>query len=233
MIEVVAFDADDTLWHNEMKFQDSQDRLTEILDRYAPHDEVQRRLRATERRNIQLFGYGIKGFTLSMIETAIELSRQKISASEVHEIVMMGKAMLESPLELMEGTTEVLSGLGRTYRLLLITKGDLLDQTNKLDQSGLAAHFEQIEVVSEKDAPTYRRVFERHGVRPEAAIMVGNSLRSDALPVLELGSHAAHIPYTVTAEFERHDENVAHPRLYRLERIAELPDLLKRLGADD
>jgi putative hydrolase of the HAD superfamily len=229
MIEVIAFDADDTLWHNESLFQETQARLTAILDRYAPHAEVEARLAETERRNIKLFGYGIKGFTLSMVETAIEISGRRIGAEEIHEIVMMGKAMLDAPLDLMEGVEQVLGELKRRHRLLLITKGDLLDQTNKVERSGLAGHFEAVEIVTEKDSTTYRAIFSRLGYAPEIAVMVGNSLPSDVLPMLEIGGHAVHIPYRVTAVFERHEAEIAHERFHALDSLRDLPDLLRRL----
>ncbi len=228
-IEVVAFDADDTLWHSESLFQATQARLSEILDRYAPHDEVQARLHDTEVRNIRLFGYGVKGFTLSMVEAAIEISGQQVSAAEIHEVVMMGKAMLDNPLELMDGVEAVLDGFAGRHRLLLITKGDHMDQYNKIDKSGLADRFDHIEVVLEKDVATYAEIFARHGVDADRLVMIGNSMPSDILPILELGGHAVHIPYHVTASFERHDGDPEHPRFRRLDRIAELPALLDGL----
>ena len=231
MRENIDFDADDTLWHNEVLFDASQRRLAAILDQYAPHAEVEARLAETESRNISLFGYGIKGFTLSMVETAIELSRRQVTAAEIHEIVMMGKAMLDHPVELIDGVAEVLDGLRGSYRLMVISKGDLRDQRNKIDISGLAGHFEHVEIVSEKDASTYKSVLASRGVDPAVAIMVGNSLPSDVLPVLEIGGHAAHVPYRLTASFERHDGDLSHPRLHRLERVTELPGLLHRLRA--
>jgi len=228
-IEAIAFDADDTLWHSEGMFQETQRRLEQILDAYAPHDEVAAHLHETEEKNIGLFGYGIKGFTLSMVESAIELSARQISAADIHEIVMMGKAMLDSPLELMNGVEKVLADLGRDYPLYLITKGDMLDQQNKIDKSGLVSHFRQVEVVSEKDTATYRALFDGFGVTPARAVMVGNSIPSDVAPVLELGGHGVHIPYHVTAAIERHDDDPDHPNFYRIADISELPSLIKAL----
>ncbi len=230
-IDVIAFDADDTLWHNESLFQETQVRLAEILDHYAPHAEVMARLHETESNNIKLFGYGIKGFTLSMVETAIQISKQKISAADIHEIVMMGKAMLDSPLELMSGVEQVLEKLGADRPLILITKGDMLDQRNKIDNSGLADHFAEIEVVSEKDSATYLDLFERFGVAPERVIMVGNSLPSDVLPVLALDGYAVHIPYHVTASIEQTDEEPDHPKFFHLDHIADLPALIAAVQA--
>jgi putative hydrolase of the HAD superfamily len=232
MISIVAFDADDTLWHTESLFQETQARLATILDRYAPHAEVAARLNLTERRNLRQFGYGIKGFILSMVETAIEISDSRVSAAEIHEIMMMGKAMLDAPLQLMEDVDAVLDALGAAYRLFLITKGDMLDQRTKIDRSGLADRFAHIEVVSEKDARTYRAIFAAHRVEPAQAMMVGNSVPSDILPVLEIGGHAVHIPYHVTADIERHSDLPTHPRFHQLTRIADLPALISRLDGE-
>jgi putative hydrolase of the HAD superfamily len=228
-IEAIAFDADDTLWHSESLFQATQKRLEQILDAYAPHDEVAAHLHETESKNIRLFGYGVKGFTLSMIETAIEMSKQRISAGDIHEIVLLGKAMLDNPLELMAGVEEVLEALGRDYPLYLITKGDMLDQQNKIDKSGLSSRFRQIEVVSEKDQATYRALFEDFGVQAGRTVMVGNSIPSDVAPVLSLGGYAVHIPYYVTASIEQHDDDPDHARFFRLKRITELPELIRSL----
>lgn len=229
-IEIIALDADDTLWHSESRFQDTQMRLSEILDRHAPHDEVQAHLHELEIRNIKLFGFGIKGFTLSMVEAAIEISQSRITAAEIHEIVMMGKAMLEMPMELLDGVSQTLEILGRDYPLFLITKGDHMDQYNKIKKSGLAGHFKEIEVVLNKDAAAYRELFSRHGADPAKVMMVGNSIPSDILPVLELGGHGAHIPYHVTASFERHEHEPDHPRFHSLDNIQDLPALLQRMN---
>jgi len=229
VIEVVAFDADDTLWHTETHYRETQARLAEILDNYAAHEQVQEQLDSVERKNIKLFGYGIKGFTLSMVEAAIEISAGRISAGDIHEIIALGKAMLDAPMEIMPGVEDVLAQLGAAHRLMLITKGDMLDQTNKIETSGLAEHFQKIEIVSEKNTGTYAGIFSQHGVAASAAMMVGNSLPSDVLPVLELGGYGVHIPYTVTASFEQHPHPVEHPRFHELREIAQLPSLLKSL----
>ncbi len=228
MIEIVALDADDTLWHSESRFQDTQMRLSEILDRHAPHDEVQAHLHKLELRNIKLFGYGIKGFTLSMVEAAIEISKGQITAGEIHEIVMMGKAMLEMPMELLDGVGETLELLGQDYPLFLITKGDHMDQYNKIEKSGLEGHFKEIEVLMNKDTAAYRELFDRHGANPATVMMVGNSIPSDILPVLELGGHGAYIPYHVTASFEQHEREPDNPHFHRLESIQALPSLLQK-----
>jgi putative hydrolase of the HAD superfamily len=233
VIRAIGFDADDTLWHTETLFQETQTRLAAILDAYAAHDEVQRRLHETEERNIKSFGYGIKGFTLSMVETAIEISGGRISAVDIHRIVAMGRDMLEAPMNLLDGVPQVLADLRSRYPLYMVTKGDLLDQHNKIEKSGLAAHFTAVEVVARKDAATYRELFGRFGIDPATVMMVGNSVPSDVLPVLEIGGWAVHIPYVVTASFERHDEDPAHARFARLPTIRDLPALLDRVtGAE-
>jgi len=230
MISVIAFDADDTLWHTESLFVETQARLVAILDRYAPHGEVVARLQETEQRNLALFGYGIKGFILSMVETAIEISHRRVTAAEIHEILMMGRAMLDSPLDLLEDVVETLAALGGRHRLFLITKGDLLDQSNRIEKSGLASHFAHIEIVSKKTAETYQRIFAAQGVAPEEVMMIGNSIPSDVLPVLEIGGYGVHIPYTVTAAFERHEDLPQHDRFHQLIAIGELPALIRRLN---
>jgi putative hydrolase of the HAD superfamily len=231
-LDIIALDADDTLWHCESLFQSTQVRLIEILDQYADHQKVTALLHDTEERNIGLFGFGIKGFTLSMIETAIEISEQKISATDIHEITMMGKAMLDSPLDLFDGVEEVLSDLAKDYPLYLITKGDNMDQYNKIEKSGLARHFTEIDVVLKKDVATYRDLFAGYGIDPSKALMAGNSVPSDVLPILELGGWGVHIPYHVIASFEQHDDDPAHSRFRRLEGLNQLPGLLAGLKDD-
>lgn len=229
MIRAIAFDADDTLWHTEALFQETQSRLVEILGHYAAPDEIQRRLHATEERNVKVFGFGIKGFTLSMIETAIEISGGRVSAADIHTIVGMGRGMLEAPMDLLDHVPQILAQMQRRFPLYLVTKGDLFNQRTKIEMSGLAAHFTGIEVVARKDVATYREVFGRHGIDPASVLMVGNSIPSDVLPVLEVGGWAVHIPYVVTAAFERHDSDPAHARFARLDSIRDLPALVDRL----
>ena len=229
-IKIVALDADDTLWHSESRFQATQARLSEILDHYAPHDQVQAHLHELELHNIKLFGFGIKGFTLSMIEAAIEISDGKIAAGDIHEIIMMGKAMLDSPMELLDGVGETLALLARHYPLLMITKGDHMDQYNKIEKSGLAGHFKNTEVLLNKDVASYGEIFNRLKIDPTTVMMVGNSIPSDILPVLKLGGFGTFIPYHVIASFERHEIEPDDQRYHRLTRINELPDLLQKLN---
>jgi putative hydrolase of the HAD superfamily len=228
-LATIAFDADDTLWHTESHFQATQMRLSEILDAYAPHDEVQSRLHGIEERNIKLFGYGVKGFTLSMIEAAIEISDQRISAADIHEIAMMGKAMLDRPMELLPGVEAVLTNLAQRHRLIMITKGDVMDQQNNISQSGLSQYFAAIEIVALKDVVTYRALFARLGLASSQTLMIGNSIPSDVLPILELGGYGVYVPYHITASFERHQTEPDHPRYRRIERISNLPDLIAGL----
>jgi len=199
---VVGFDGDDTLWHNEQLFADTQHQLRELLGHYADMTSVDAKLLEIERRNLAIFGYGVKGFALSMIETAIEVSEARVSARDIHQIVMMGKALLEHPIELLDGVAEVVGELSRRHRLILVTKGDLMHQESKIAASGLAEYFWQIEIVSEKDSPTYQRVLQRHDVKPADFVMIGNSVASDVLPVLAIGARAVHVPYHITWALE-------------------------------
>ncbi|NBC32218.1 MAG: HAD hydrolase-like protein [Alphaproteobacteria bacterium] len=230
MITTIGFDGDDTLWHNESIFSMTQDKFRQLLLRYVPGLEIDKILYITELRNLKLFGYGIKGFTLSMIETAIEVSQGRVGATDIQRIIDFGKAMLEHPVELIEGAAPTLDRLRGTYQLILITKGDLFDQESKLARSGLADGFSKIEILSEKDERTYRHLLDRHGVPVENFLMVGNSLKSDVLPVLSIGGQAVHVPYPVTWIHEEVHERRRLPSGYRtLSRLAELPGLLEEL----
>ncbi|HEY0833922.1 MAG TPA: HAD family hydrolase [Azospirillum sp.] len=196
--DAIAFDGDDTLWHNESLFSMTQDRFRALLAHAVDPADLDRRLLDTERANLRFYGYGIKGFVLSMIETAIDITDAKVDPRALRSLVDFGKAMLEHPVELLDGVAEVVEALSARYRLLLITKGDLFDQESKVARSGLAERFHAVEIVSEKDPDTYRRILERHGVAPSRFVMVGNSVRSDVLPVLAIGGHAVHVPYHLT-----------------------------------
>jgi putative hydrolase of the HAD superfamily len=199
---VIGFDGDDTLWHNEQLFADTQHQLRELLGHYGDMATIDSKLLEIERRNLTIFGYGVKGFILSMIETAIEISDSRVSARDIHQIVMMGKALLEHPIELLDGVRDVVEELASRHRLILVTKGDLLHQETKIAASGLADLFWQIEIVSEKDPATYRRLLDRHAVSPSDFVMIGNSVASDVLPVLALGGRAVHVPYHITWALE-------------------------------
>lgn len=226
-IRVIGLDADDTLWHNEVIFERVHERYRALLAQYHDATTVDRTLLATEMRNLDLYGYGVKGFTLSAIETAIELTEGKISAQEIRGLLEMGREMLDHAVELLDDVADTVAVLARSHRLLLITKGDLRDQQRKLVKSGLSSHFEQIEIVSEKDTATYASILRRHAVSADEFLMVGNSLKSDILPVLEIGASAAHIPYHLLWSLERIDHLPDAPgRFFELKSIRELPPLL-------
>ncbi|HWQ16072.1 MAG TPA: HAD family hydrolase [Roseiflexaceae bacterium] len=231
MIDVIAFDADDTLWHNETLFQMTQERFGALIAPYLQAPWTGKELYETELRNLRHFGYGIKGFTLSMIETAIELTGGRIPAREIQTIIDFGRAMIGSPIELIDGVAEVVPALSRRHTLMLITKGDLFEQETKIAKSGVAQHFAHVEVVSDKTVASYRGLLAARGVDPQRFLMVGNSLRSDILPVLELGGHAAYVPYHVTWAHEViAEEAIGGHVFHRLESIRELPALVERLN---
>lgn len=230
MITTIGFDADDTLWHNETIFASMHERLRELLAEYHEGAVVERALFATEMRNLDRYGYGIKSFALSAIETALELSGGQLRGEEVRQIVQLAHEMLDHPVEVLPGVRETVETVAPTHRLLLITKGDLRDQERKVEKSGLAERFHAVEIVSEKDVRSYDRILRRHAVPPAEFLMVGNSIRSDILPVLQLGGHAAHVPYPLTWEHERVDTPPNDPRFHVLGGLAELPALLERLG---
>ncbi|MDI1325758.1 MAG: HAD family hydrolase [Brevundimonas sp.] len=222
-ITTVGLDADDTLWHNETIFRLTHDRFAALLADHADATTLEARLAETEQRNLRLYGYGVKGFTLSMIETAMELTGGEAPASVVREILAAGREMLAHPVETLPGVDEALAALSESYRLVLITKGDLLDQERKLAASGLGDLFAAIEIVSEKDRQTYDRVFARHGTGAGEAVMAGNSMKSDVLPALAAGAWAAHIPYAITWAHEVAEPPTAHQRYGALNTISELP----------
>lgn len=230
MIKIIGFDADDTLWRNEDIFERAHERFRALLSRYHPPAEVDRVLFATEMRNLALYGYGVKGFTLSCLETAIELTGGQMTGGEMAEILATGRDMLAHPVELLTDVAEVVPQLARDHRLILITKGDLHHQERKIEASGLAAHFHAIEIVSEKDGPAYDRIRRRHRLAWEEFAMVGNSLKSDILPVLGLGGAGVHIPYHLTWAHERAEEPPrGQSRYRRVQRLGELPPLLPEL----
>lgn len=230
-VDVIGLDADDTLWHNETLFSVTQERFSALLEGHADPDELHERLVATESRNLGIFGYGAKGFTLSMIETALEVTNGDLPGSHVQAILDLGKALLSHPVELLDGVREALEALaGR--RLVLVTKGDLFHQETKVAGSGLGELFERIEIVSEKDEPTYRKVAADLGITPAGFLMVGNSLRSDVLPVVAMGGRAVHVPYTIDWAHEVVAEaDLPADGWWRLPSLATLPALLTELEA--
>ncbi len=229
--DLIGFDADDTLWHNESLYAETIQRFKALLAPYAPAGEVQQRLDATERRNLSYYGYGITGFTVSLIETAILVSGGRIPSNDLLRLIEMSRGMVDAEVRLLERVEDTLAAVSVEYPLLLITKGDLLHQRGKLDRSGLGRFFRAVEVVSDKDQPTYAAVLERLGVNPRRFLMVGNSLRSDILPVLELGGSAVYIPYELIWQHEVvESENLPQGRFFELEHMGQLPGLLERLS---
>src|SRR5215813_11359405 len=216
MFDVIAFDADDTLW-----------QVLDILAHYHDQEEMERRMSETEIRNLEHYGYGIKGFTLSMIETAIELTEGRISGVEIGRIIELTREMFKAPVELLDGVEETLTTLAASHELMLITKGDLFEQQAKIARSGLSGHFGKIEIVPVKIRETYQSIVARHEISPHRFLMVGNSIRSDVLPVIEMGGRAVHIPYETTWEHEIvPEEELAGREFIRLAHIRELPALI-------
>jgi putative hydrolase of the HAD superfamily len=228
-LTTIGFDADDTLWHNERFFKLTQDRFAELLAGYSEWESLEERLLAAERRNLAHYGYGIKGFTLSMIETAIEVTDGTLPASVIGEILEAGRDMLSHPVEPLPHVEETLAALAGDFRLVLITKGDLFDQERKIAASGLGEHFHAVEIVHEKTSETYQTLFARHGDGAARAMMVGNSLKSDILPALQAGSHAVHVPYELTWALEHADKPVDHDRFHQVAHLGELAEMLARL----
>jgi putative hydrolase of the HAD superfamily len=231
MIDVIALDADDTLWENEVNYRRAEERFREMLAPYADADTIQRRLFEFETRNLPLFGYGIKSFVLSMIEAALALSDGDFGSVEVQALVDLAHEMTQLPVELLPGVAETVEALAGRYPLMLLTKGDLLDQEVKLARSGLAEHFRYVEVVSKKDAPTYAALLAARDIDPARFLMVGNSLKSDVLPVVEIGGQAVHIPHALTWAHEQAAEHEVEGAAYHtLERIDGLPGLVDKLA---
>ncbi|HYD98958.1 MAG TPA: HAD family hydrolase [Alphaproteobacteria bacterium] len=229
--DVIAFDGDDTLWHCETFFQEAQAEFQRLLAKYCDAAEIDRRLVDTERRNLQLFGYGIKGFTLSMVETAITLTEGRIAAADIHALIELGKAMLRHPVEVIPEAEPLLQSLQGRCHLMIVTKGDLWDQQRKVDGSGLKRYFDSVEIVAEKDEDTYRRIVDRRGTAPERFVMIGNSLRSDILPVAGLGGHAIYVPYHITWAHEAVEEAVANQhRFWKINTLADVPEVLRQIG---
>ncbi|MDP9196436.1 MAG: HAD family hydrolase [Pseudomonadota bacterium] len=226
MIKTLAFDADDTLWHNHPVFSLTQKQFCDLLVPYMDSIEgLGKRLEDMEIRNLKRFGYGIKGFTLSMIETAVEATEGRISSADIRTLLDYGKAMLDHPVELLDGVRETLERIAGDYPLMIITKGDLFDQEGKIARSGLADMFPRIEIVSEKDMATYQKIMQRHSVDGPGFMMVGNSVRSDILPVLKAGGRAVHIPYITDWVHERVDN--PEMEFPVLSSIRDLPDWLR------
>lgn len=229
-LATIGFDADDTLWQNERFYRLTEARFAALLSGHGDPHDISRRLLEAERRNLAFYGFGIKGFTLSMIETAIEVTGGAVTAAVIGEILAAGREMLRHPIETLPHAVEALSALAATHRLVLITKGDLFDQERKLAASGLAELFHAVEIVSDKDAATYRRLFARHGDGAERAMMVGNSVKSDIVPAIDAGGWGVHVPYHITWALEHAEAPLDHPRFRRVTHVAEIARLLAEIA---
>jgi putative hydrolase of the HAD superfamily len=221
-IKIIAFDADDTLWDNELYFQETEEKFCELLEDFLPQHTVSRELLQTEIKNIALYGYGIKAFMLSMIETAIRVTDKNIKAETIEKIIRFGQELLEKPVLLIDGVEEVLKSLKTKYRLVMATKGDLLDQERKLKKSGLAELFHHIEIMSEKKESDFQKLIRHLDIKPNEFMMIGNSIKSDILPVLNIGGHGVHIPYHVTWAHEKVETTIDHPNFRQVERIKDI-----------
>ncbi len=226
-IKVIAFDADDTLWVNEPYFQETEEKFCELLAPYLSKHTLSQELFKTEIGNLRLYGYGIKGYILSMIEAALQISNHTISNEVISKIIQYGKELLEHPIELLDGVEETLEALKGKYKLVVATKGDLLDQRRKLHNSGLGKYFHHIEVMSDKQEIDYQDLLKRLEIEASEFLMVGNSLKSDVLPVLGIGGHAIHIPFHTTWAHEKIDHKVEHERMKSMESISEVLSLFR------
>ncbi len=225
-ITTIAFDADDTLWINEPYFQEAENKFCGLLEDYLPQHSVAQELFKTEMQNLPLYGYGIKGFMLCMVETVCRISNSTASMELISKTIEIGRELLMKPVELLEGVTETLESLTVKYRLVVATKGDLLDQERKLKKSGLQDYFHHIEIMSDKKESDYRKLLKHLDCKPEQFLMLGNSIKSDILPVLEIGGSAAHIPYHVTWTHEQHDLQIEHENFLEFKNINEILNYL-------
>ena len=234
LIEVIALDGDDTLWHSEHLFVDTQDRFRDLVRPHVDLDDamLDERLLEVERRNLPLFGYGVKAFTLSLVETAIEVTDGRIPGRDLQAVLDLGKVLIDHPVDLLDGVRDAVDALTDEYRVMVITKGDLLHQETKVARSGLAELLWRVEIVSEKDEPTYRRILERHRIDPATFVMVGNSVRSDVLPVLALGGRAVHVPYAVTWALEHAEPDPDAHEFPVLTTIADLPACIAAMATE-
>jgi putative hydrolase of the HAD superfamily len=229
-ITTIGFDADDTLWHCEQVFKDTQDWLIDLLADYVEGGHLAERLLEAERRNINHYGYGAKSFTFSMMETAMDVTADRVPASVLRKIMEVGRDMLTHPVELLPEVEKTVKGLSLDYKIVLITKGDLFDQERKLAQSGLGDYFDAVEIVSEKDTETYRTVFARHGDGAARAVMVGNSLKSDIVPAIEAGSWGIHVPHDVEWELEYAEAPTGADRFRTTDNLAGAAEFIRSLS---
>jgi putative hydrolase of the HAD superfamily len=221
-IKVIAFDADDTLWVNEPYYLATENEYCALLEDYLPHHELSAELLKTEIKNIPIYGYGVKGFVLSMLETALQITDNQVTTTTLSKIIALGKAMLHQKIELLEGVEEVLQSLYGKYKLVLATKGDLLDQERKLKGSGLEKYFHHIEIMSEKDEASYQKLLKHLDIQADEFMMIGNSLKSDVLPVLNIGGYGVHVPYHTTWALERIETDIKHDNFKHFDKILDI-----------
>lgn len=225
-LKVIAFDADDTLFVNEPYFQETEQKFCALMSDYLSEQGLSQELFKTEVDNLHLYGYGIKGYTLSMIEAAMKISNNTLSVEAIERIIVFGKELLQRPIELLDGVEETLKSLHGNYKLVVATKGDLKDQRRKLHDSGLGAYFHHIEVMSDKQEKDYSDLLNRLEIKPKEFFMIGNSLKSDVLPVLGIGGYAIHVPYHTTWEHEKINHKVNHPNFRTVEKISDVLEIL-------
>lgn len=221
-IKVIAFDADDTLWVNEPYFQETEKKFCELLEDYVPQHTAKQELFKTEIQNLALYGYGVKGFMLSMVETALRVTNRTLNIEVIEKIIQYGKELLDKPIEMLEGVEDVLKSLPGHYRLVVATKGDLLDQERKLRKSGIEHYFHHTEIMSDKKESDYLKLIRHLDIEPSQFMMIGNSIKSDVLPVLAVGGHGVHVPYHITWAHEHVEHNVEHENFKRINSMSEI-----------
>ncbi len=228
-IKLIAFDADDTLWVNEPNYVDVKQKLCELMSHHIDQNTLTERFYDAQIRNLHLFGYGAKSFILSMIETAIELTNGAITGNEIQQIIDVGRGLLDFPIDVLDGVPEVLETLSKQYDLMVLTKGDLFDQESKIARSGLAHYFKHVEIVGEKNEQSYQRILQKYSIQPADFLMIGNSLKSDVLPVVHIGGRAIHIPYAITWAHEQVDDaRLTGKSFTTLNNVRELLELLEK-----
>lgn len=229
-LKTIGLDADDTLWHNEQFFRLTQQRFADLLADHGDRDDLMARLEAAERRNLGHYGFGVKGFVLSMIETVVDVGGDKVPAEVIGELLQAGREMLRHPIELLPGVADTVAAMAETHQLVLITKGDLLDQERKLAQSGLGAFFDAVEIVSDKTPDIYARIFAGFDGGAAAAMMVGNSMRSDVVPALAAGAWGVHVPHAMTWSYEVAEAPPTHARFHTVQTLPDLRPLVDDLS---
>jgi len=221
-IKIIAFDADDTLWVNQNYFDEAEYRFRELLQEYIPYEDISHELLKIEIENMHLYGFGVKAFALSMVEAALKISDNKIDQKIIGQILELGKEILNKPVEMLDGVIQVIEQLHGKYKLIVVTKGDILDQERKLRKSGIEHYFHHIEIMSDKQVNDYRKLIKHLDCKPEDILMIGNSLKSDIIPVLDIGGYAAYVPYKSTWAHEKTEDKITSSRLIRIERITEI-----------